>query len=348
MLYCCITPNTTITYTNHYYYAYIIMFFIIQQLHIRVFYSSASNKVGFCRFYNFIIRGGSIMDIYLNTFREMLSLRGLTDHTLKNYCTYIRAYLDYLQNVLHKYPEDISWAELRDYVSWLQKSRNLSDRTINCAISQLRFFTMYVLHKPWDDTQLPMRKFDTFLPFVPTKEEVMTLISSLPNLKQKAMTALLYSSGLRIGEVCHLRYEDISRSRMRIHITHGKNRSDRYAILSKNALDILTRYWLEFGRPTGWLFPKQHNPDKSIDTFYLSRHIHAQERRLGWDPRITCHSLRHAFGTHLYEDGVDLLTIKSLLGHRSLISTTLYVHLASNGTGNAVSPFDRMGGVSLG
>lgn len=100
------------------------------------------------------------MDNYLNTFREMISLRGLTDHTLKNYCTYIRAYLDYLALILHKAPEDVSWDELRGYIRWLQKSRNLSDRTVNCAISQLRFFTLYVLHKPWDDTQLPMRKFD--------------------------------------------------------------------------------------------------------------------------------------------------------------------------------------------
>lgn len=92
------------------------------------------------------------MNKYFDSFREMISLRGLTDHTLKSYCTYIRTYLDYLQNIIHKSPEDVSWDEMRDYIQWLQKSRNLSDRTINCAISQLRFFTLYVLHKPWDST----------------------------------------------------------------------------------------------------------------------------------------------------------------------------------------------------
>ena len=111
------------------------------------------------------------MDNYLNTFREMISLRGLTDHTLKNYCTYIRAYLDYLSRFLLKAPEDVSWNELRDYIRWLQKSRNLSDRTINCAISQLRFFTIYVLHKTWDDTQLPFRRFDEYLPYVPSRQD---------------------------------------------------------------------------------------------------------------------------------------------------------------------------------
>ena len=135
------------------------------------------------------------MDEYLKLYREMISLRGLTEHTLKNYCTYIR---------------------------WLQKSRGLSDRTINCAISQLRFFTLYVLHKAWDDTQLPMRRFNQYLPYVPSKQETWQFISTIPDLKQKTMVTLLYSSGLRIGEVCRLRYEDVDRKNMRLHITHSK------------------------------------------------------------------------------------------------------------------------------
>ena len=100
------------------------------------------------------------MDDYLNTFREMISLRGLTDHTVTSYSTYIRAYLDYLANILHKMPVDVSWEELRDFIRWLQKDKNLSDRTMNACISQIRFFTLYVLHKPWDATQLPMLYHD--------------------------------------------------------------------------------------------------------------------------------------------------------------------------------------------
>ena len=284
------------------------------------------------------------MDKYLHSFRKMISLRGLTDHTLTNYCTYIRAYLDYLSEFLHKSPEDVSWDELRDYIRWLQKSRNLSDRTINCAISQLRFFTMYVLHKTWDDTQLPMRKFDEYLPYVPSRSETWQFISTMPDLKQKTMVALMYSSGLRIGEVCRLRYEDVDRRNMRLHITHSKSRNDRYAILSKAALDLLTQYWFAYGRPRGFLFPKQHGDDRPIDTFFLSRHIHAHEDRLGWERRLTCHSFRHAFGTHLYENGTDLLTIKALMGHKSLHSTTIYVHLSGSTLRQAVSPFDSLAG----
>ena len=162
------------------------------------------------------------MDDYLKQFREMISLRGLTDHTIVSYSTYIRSYLDYLSNILHKLPEDVSWAELRDFIRWLQKEKNLSDRTLNACISQLRFFTMYVLHKPWDPTQLPLRKFDAYLPYVPSQEEAFQFISTMPDIKPKAMCALMYSSGLRIGEVCRLRYEDIDRKNMRIHISHTK------------------------------------------------------------------------------------------------------------------------------
>ncbi len=284
------------------------------------------------------------MDKYFNSFREMISLRGLTDHTMKSYCTYIRSYLDFISNQLDKKPEDVSWDEMRSYIDWLKVERNLNDRTINCAISQLRFFTMYVLHKPWDATQLPLRKFDTYLPYVPSQKDTFYFISTISDLKVKTMCAVMYSSGLRIGEICHLRYEDIRRSEMRIHIRHGKSRQDRYATLSKYALDLLTEYWFAYGKPTGWLFPKQTDSERPIDTFFLSRHIHAHEDELGWQRKITCHSFRHAFGTHLYENGVDLLTIQSLLGHKSITSTTIYVHLAQNRFSTIENPLDKLGG----
>ena len=139
---------------------------------------------------------------YLESFREMISLRGLTDHTIKSYSTYIRAYLEYLDSISTS-PEDATWDIMRDFIKHLQKSRKLSDRTVNACISQLRCFTMYVLHKPWDCTQVPMRKFDQYMPYVPTQSEVMRFISTMPNLKDKAMVALMYSAGLRVGEVCH-------------------------------------------------------------------------------------------------------------------------------------------------
>lgn len=284
------------------------------------------------------------MDKYFNAYREMISLRGLTDHTIKSYSTYIKAYFDFLTNVIHKSPEDVSWDEMRQFILWVQNTRSLSNRTINTIISQLRFFTIYVLHKPWDDTQLPMRKFDTYLPYVPTVDEVKLFINTLPTLKQKTMVALMYSAGLRVSEVCNLKYSDVKRSSMRIHISQTKNRSDRYAILSQNSLELLTEYWYAYDRPTDWLFPSKQDVSKACKTGVLQRQVLEHRERLGLNPKLNCHSFRHAFGTHLYEAGTDLLTIKELLGHKSLNSTVIYVHLASFTSRNIKSPFDMMGG----
>lgn len=283
---------------------------------------------------------------YLKTFHEMITLRGLTDHTVKSYSTYISAYLDYLHEILKISPEQADWSHMRSFLDYLQDQRHLSDRTVNMAISQLRFFSMYVLHRRWDPTQLPMRKFDAFLPYVPSQEETFEFISTIPGIQQKTMCAVMYSSGLRIGELCRLRYEDIERKNMRIHVTHSKSRQDRYAAMSEYALGLLTQYWFQCGRPMGYLFHQAKNPDKPVDTFYLSRWITSHEEELGWPHRITCHTFRHALGTHLYENGVDLLTIKALLGHKSLASTTIYVHLARNRFSDLQHPIDRMAGLS--
>lgn len=273
----------------------------------------------------------------------MISLRGLTDHTLTSYCTYIRAYLSYLQDVIHMLPEDVSWQQMRDFLFWIQKQRNLSDRTINCCRAQLKFFTIYVLHRPWDDTQIPVRRFDTYLPFVPSHEETMQLLSAVQNPKAHAILCLMYSSGLRVREACSLRYEDISRKNMNIHIACAKNRCDRYVPLSPRALSILTEYWRRCGKPMGWLFPQQSNDWKPIYPQFIDRHIRNTEASLGWPHRFSSHTFRHAYATHLYEQGTDLLTIKHLLGHKSIYSTTIYISLAHSLPKTVISPFDRGG-----
>lgn len=287
------------------------------------------------------------MDKYLDSYREMISLRGLTDHTITGYSTYIKAYFEFLTNVIHKSPEDVSWDEMRQFIQWVQSTRSLSDRTINAIISQLRFFTMYVLHKPWDNTQLPMRRFDTYLPYVPTTQEVQLFINTLPTLKQKTIVALMYSAGLRVGEVCSLKYSDIKRSSMRIHVAQAKNRSDRYAILSQKSLDMLTEYWYAYGKPTKWLFPSKQDTSRPCKTAILANQVLQHRKKLDLNPKLNCHSFRHAFGTHLYEAGTDLLTIKELLGHKSLNSTVIYVHLSSYASRNIKNPFDMMGGDGL-
>ncbi|NLK12941.1 MAG: tyrosine-type recombinase/integrase [Candidatus Phytoplasma sp.] len=275
---------------------------------------------------------------YFKKFNDLLMLRDLTYNTIKSYNSMLHCYLNWVFSY-QKSPEDISFAEIRAYLMFLKQSKALSNRTINAHISQLRFFYLYVLRKPWDKYEVPYMKFNTKLPDILSLDEVNHFISTIPNLKHKACIALLYSSGLRVSEMRHLRYDDISRKDMRIYIRPSKSRSDRYAILSKRALAILTEYWFSFGKPKGWLFPgtKANSP---IVSFTVSRFIADHCRFLGWNKKITAHTLRHSFGTHLYEQGYDLLTIQKLLGHKSASSSLVYVHLGAKTMKSLKSPFD--------
>lgn len=275
---------------------------------------------------------------YVKKFNDLLVLRDLTYNTFKSYNSMLLSYLSWVASC-RKLPEDISFEEIRSYLLLLKQGKNLSNRTINAHISQLRFFYLYVLRMPWSKYEVPSMKFNTRLPDILTVEEVNYFISTIPNLKHKACVALLYSAGLRVSELRHLRYDDISRKDMRIYIRSSKSRSDRYAILSEKALTILTDYWLSFDKPRGWLFPGT-KPDCPIVSFTVSRFISDHCGFLGWDKKVTAHMFRHSFGTHLYEQGYDLLTIQKLLGHKSASSSLVYVHLGAKTMKKLKSPFD--------
>lgn len=279
-------------------------------------------------------------DDYINNFTQMLSLRDLTESTISNYVFYLTNYLTWLDSNLHKLPEDVSWEELRSYLFFLKEFKGLNPRSINPVIAQLRFFYLYVLHKDWDKYQIPYQKFDQYLPDVPTKQQVCEFIDSFSNLKHKAILAILYSSGLRVSEVCRLRYEDISRSKGNIYVSKSKNRSDRYAVLSEKALAILTDYWFAFDRPKQWLFPGQKE-DSHIVPFTVNQVIKHQIKRMNLNSDWNCHSFRHAFGLHLYESGADLIAIRDAMGHKSLASTTVYVSLGIGNGRTIVSPYDN-------
>ena len=288
------------------------------------------------------------MDDYLKQYREMISLRGLTDHTPTAYSTYISAYLGYLSDILGRSPEEVSWAEMRDFIRWIQKERQLSDRTINACISQLRFFITYVLRRTWDPYQLPFRKFDSYLPFVPARQEMQTFLSTITDPKFKALLCLMFSSGLRIGEVRHLKCRDIEHSNGRILIRSSKSRSSRYARLSETAWQLILRYWYSLPvqeRPRDFLFTQKRDSARPIDHQRVPDYIRSHEKELGWEHRFTCHTFRHAFATYHYEDGTDLLTLKALMGHKSINSTAIYVHLSSRAFSSAPSPFEKMGGM---
>lgn len=282
---------------------------------------------------------------YLHKHAEILSFRELSDSTIKNYASYLTRFLEWAENDL-SCPDvaDITWDQVRQYIKYLKSVCGLNPRTVNVHIAQLRDFFEYVLHRSWSRHEIPTMRFDQKLPAVPTVEQVNTIIDSIQNLKHKAAIALLYSSGIRVSELCRLKCADIEMSMDRIHITVSKNRCERYAVLSRRALSLLIAYVRDTypcAKKDDWLFPGQtagsHIKTETI-RLVLKRTLHD----LNWDDYgFTLHSLRHAFGLHLYQNGTDLMTIKEAMGHKSLTSTTIYLTLGIGNGRSVESPYDH-------
>jgi integrase/recombinase XerD len=287
-------------------------------------------------------------DIFMSIFKfqpyfikldTYLDLRDLALSTKSSYRSHLKSYLTWISETLAVSPEDVTYENIRSYILYLKNVRKLENHTINAHNSLIQFFRLYILKQEWNKYEVPRMKYNTPLPLVLSKEESLTFIETIPNLKQKAFISLLYSSGLRISEVCHLRVEDIKSDDQQIFIRCSKNRADRYASLSPLALAILRDYWKTHGRPRGWLFPGQ-KPDSCVTTVTASLYVKNHLKKLGWTHPITSHTFRHSFATHHYEQGTDLLTIQKLLGHRSINSTIIYVHLAKKDLVTVISPFD--------
>ena len=169
---------------------------------------------------------------YLSVFIQMLLAKKLSPNTIKVYVSYIKTYLAYLERI-SLLPEQASYQIMRDYIDFIQSERNLSDRTINMIISYLQSFQMYVLHTDWDRTQIPFRAFDTYLPYAPSPGEIKRFLVALDKPKARLAVSILYATGLRLDELCHLRCSDIMHSSMKLYIRHSKNHSDRYIPLTE-------------------------------------------------------------------------------------------------------------------
>ena len=194
-----------------------------------------------------------------------------------------------------------------------KKLSGISPETYNHYHSGIRFFYKKVLKMNWDDEDIPRMKRDRKLPTVLTKAEISAILDATPNLKHKAMIATMYSGGLRVSEVTHLHYDDISRKNKTIHIRDGKSRSDRYTLLADRTLEILTEYWFQCGRPREILFPSSWTGDyltkDSVIQFFRE-----STKRAGIQKHVSTHCLRHSFASHLFESGCDVKIYSSASG----------------------------------
>jgi len=165
-------------------------------------------------------------------------------------------------------------------------------------------------------------------------------MEAAPGPKYKAALSAAYGAGLRVSEVVTLKVSDIDSKRMILRIEQGKGRKDRHAMLSPQLLELL-RDWYRIARPQVWLFPGQ-NPVNPLTTRQLNRAVHAAAHMAEINKRVTPHTLRHSFATHLLESNVDIRVIQVLLGHAKLDTTALYTRVATNTIREVMSPLDRL------
>ena len=272
----------------------------------------------------------------LNKLDEETALHNLTPRT----CLEYRATVNRFLKVIQKAPSLLTDDDARAYLLAKQQS-GIKAQTYNHYHGGIHFFYRYVLRVPWDPDKVPRMKRDIFLPTVLTRAEVFELLNAETDLKYKSMYTLMYSSGLRLSEVIHLHDEDISRKTMLIHVRKSKSRQDRYVILSKAALATLTEYWQKCGKPTGILFPSRWTGDY-LSPSSVEQKLRDCVKKTSITKRVTPHSLRHTFATHLMEDGVEIRFIQALLGHRDPRSTEIYLHISNKSLIGVKSPLDTM------
>ena len=255
----------------------------------------------------------------------------------------------YVRNVsrlaafLKRSPDTATLEDLRRFQLHLV-DEGISPITLNAIITSLKFFFTVTVRRPDLTVGMQSVRLPQKLPVVLSREEVARLIAAAPNLKHQTALALAYGAGLRVSEVVALKVGDIDSQRMTLRIEQAKGRKDRYAMLSPLMLQRLRTWWSVAhaqGKmlPGGWLFPGL-NPVEPLTTRQLNRAIHAAADAAHIDKRLSMHSLRHAFATHLLEQKVDIRVIQVLLGHKKLETTTVYAHVATEVLREVVSPLE--------
>jgi site-specific recombinase XerD len=270
-----------------------------------------------------------------------MRMRKLEPKTRAGYIRAVRSLTAYLG----RSPDTATIEELRRFQLHLV-DRGSSPITLNATITGLKFFFGVTLDRGELMAKMQPVHVPRTLPVVLSRDEVARLIAAAPNLKYQTALSIAYGTGLRVSEVIALKVSDIDSQRMTLRVEQGKGDKDRYAMLSPVLLERLRSWWRVAhaqGKmlPNGWLFPGL-NPMDPLSTRQLNRAIHAAAEAAQIDKRVSMHTLRHSFATHLLEQKVDIRLIQVLLGHKRLETTTIYTHVATEILREVVSPLERL------
>jgi integrase/recombinase XerD len=266
----------------------------------------------------------------------------------RNYAAATREYylrtLTRFARYFRRPPDQLTQDHIRRYQTYLLHERRLHPHSVRREVAALRFFYVKTLRRRYlvDDTPYP--KVPRRLPTVLTPEEVQRLIAAARTLTERAMLMVLYSTGVRNAELRHLQVRDIDSRAMLIHVSHAKGGRDRFVPLSPMLLATLREHW-RWMKPTTWLFPGTlHNwrADRPMTPKVVWDACRTAAARAGLTKRVSAHTLRHSFATHLLEAGADIRTIQLLLGHAQVRHTVIYLHLSPRHLQAVVNPLDAL------
>jgi site-specific recombinase XerD len=282
---------------------------------------------------------------------EDMQLRNLTPHTQRSYIHYVAGYALYF----NRSPEQLGAEAIHQYPLYLLNERKLSPESVNGCVSPLKFLYLVTLEMPWTGEYFPRANALINSPWssatkrtgrgarplcARSHEEVLLFFDHVPGLQNRAALMACYGAGLRVSEAVALKVSDIDSQRQLLRVEQGKGQKDRYAMLSPRLLDVLRRYWRAF-QPQHYLFPSwkrdRHMSAASLQLACREAAVHSGLRK-----RVTVHGLRHAFATHLPEQGTDLRVIQVLLGHGRIDTTARYTRVSPQIVAGTVSPLDRL------
>jgi len=271
-----------------------------------------------------------------------LKLRRVSPSTIRNYLLYCRKFAAFFM----RSPEELGAAEVRTFLLHQIEVEHLAYGSYRQVYAALKFLYSVTLGRPETVSRIPFpRRQPSSLPKALTVQELTVFFTAIRKPKYRALFMTCYGAGLRLGETCALRVEDIDSQRMVVRVRSGKGGKERLTVLSPRLLEVLRAYW-RLTKPTGWLFPG-YPPTRPVALDTARAVFHRARVTAGLPLGYTPHSLRHSFATHLLDAGTDLVLIQNLLGHGSIKTTSRYMHVSLARIQQAVSPLDRLPPIAM-
>ncbi len=272
----------------------------------------------------------------IEKFHKKLKIENYSEQTIKNYLSALKLFLEWVEN---SKVEKVTDSEIQDYLFYCKTKKKYSFSSMKQVIATIRYLYIKVFNKPIPKAlDVKLRK-PILLPTVLSVKDISKVLEVTKNLKHKTILILIYSAGLRLGELINLKIGDINSEAMKIHIRQGKGKKDRYVMLSENVLKLLREYYKVY-KPKEYIFEGQNGgkySPKSVQSVFK-----ASLKKAGIKKKASVHTLRHSFATHLLDEGTDIRYIQELLGHKRLETTRIYTHVSSYSINKIKSPADKL------